>query len=244
MTSTDQQPQITTDSEDALLDALVWHALTTTHRHLSVGDDRARRYLTDVAGFIALVDDSDASWESLERIVEPGETVLLSGGAPPALPDRWTPIGQGLGYQMVLETLSDSPSIDTTIQPLNTEHVPEMLALVELTQPGPFRPRTIELGDYYGIVEDGALVAMAGERLQVPTHTEVSAVCTHPSFRGRGYAAALTHTVASGIINRGQRPILHLAQTNVEALRVYERLGFIVRRQLPFIAAQAPEADR
>ncbi|MBI4935773.1 MAG: GNAT family N-acetyltransferase [Actinobacteria bacterium] len=244
MTSTDQHPQITTEVEDALLDTLVWHALTTTHQHLSVGDDRARRYLTDVAGFVALADDSDASWASLERIVEPGDTVLLSGGAPPALPDRWTPIGQGLGYQMVLETLSESPPIDATIRPLTADDVPQMLALVELTQPGPFRPRTIELGDYYGIVADGALVAMAGERLQVPTHTEVSAVCTHPAFRGRGYAAALTHRVASGILDRGQRPILHLAQTNVGALRVYERLGFAVRRQLPFIAAQAPGGDR
>ncbi len=115
-----------------------------------------------------------------------------------------------------------------------------MLALVELTQPGPFRPRTIELGHYFGIFEDGALVAMAGERLQTPEFTEVSAVCTHPSARGRGLAAALSHRVATGILARGQTPILHVALTNVGARRVYERLGFVVRRELEFVAVETP----
>ena len=109
-----------------------------------------------------------------------------------------------------------------------------------LNRPGPFRPRTIELGNYYGIYEDGALVAMAGERLQTPEFTEVSAVCTHPDARGRGLAAALSHRVATGILARGQTPILHVAQANVGARRVYERLGFVVRRDLEFVAVETP----
>jgi predicted GNAT family acetyltransferase len=115
-----------------------------------------------------------------------------------------------------------------------------MLALVEMTEPGPFRRRTIELGDYFGIFADGRLVAMAGERLQTPEYTEVSAVCTHPDVRGRGLASALTHHVATGILHRGQTPILHVAQTNVGAQRVYERLGFKVRTALEFVAVQTP----
>lgn len=118
--------------------------------------------------------------------------------------------------------------------------VAEMLALVELTQPGPFRQRTIELGDYYGVFADGRLVAMAGERLQTPHFTEISAVCTHPSARGRGLAAALTHHVASGISARGQTPILHVAEHNDTARRVYARLGFDVRAHPEFVAVRTP----
>ena len=150
---------------------------------------------------------------------------MLSGGGDIDPPADWRRVGGGFGNQMILDRLASAPAIDAWIQPLTATDVPAMLALVELTQPGPFRPRTIELGHYFGIFEDGALVAMAGERLQTPEFTEVSAVCTHPSVRGRGFAAALSHRVATGILARGQTPILHVALTNVGARRVYERLG-------------------
>ncbi|HRE00734.1 MAG TPA: GNAT family N-acetyltransferase, partial [Ilumatobacteraceae bacterium] len=126
------------------------------------------------------------------------------------------------------------------IERLTAADVTEMLALVQLTEPGPFRSGTIELGDYFGIRHGGRLVAMAGERLQTPDYTEVSAVCTHPDVRGRGYASALTRRVAEGIRARGQTPILHVAEHNLAAKAVYERLGFAVRTELHFIAVVSP----
>ena len=124
--------------------------------------------------------------------------------------------------------------------PLTAVDVPQMLALVELTKPGPFRPRTIELGGYVGVFADGRLMAMAGERLQTPEFSEISAVCTHPAARGLGLAASLTRHVARGILARGQRPILHVAENNHGAKRLYAKLGFVVRRRLEFVAARTP----
>ena len=112
-----------------------------------------------------------------------------------------------------------------------------MLALTKLTEPGPFLPRTIELGAYHGIYESGSLVAMAGERLHLTGFTEVSAVCTHPSFRGRGYGNTLMSVVISGILNRGETPFLHV-KTDNPAIALYKKLGFQIRAQLHLAVIQ------
>lgn len=226
----------------AVLDALVWHALTTSHRHLAQGAGLARRYQPEVAGFVAIAEQSPRAWGDLADLIGPGELAMLSGDdiRPPA---DWTIEGGGHGYQMILPELGHAPNIDADIVQLVPGDVPAMLALVELTQPGPFRPRTIELGTYVGVFAGGELIAMAGERLQTPEFTEVSAVCTHPTARGRGIAAALTHEVAAGIAGRGQTPILHVAEHNHDAQRVYERLGFVERRKLAFVAVRSPGAS-
>jgi ribosomal protein S18 acetylase RimI-like enzyme len=234
----DRRRPVTAD----VLDNLVWHALTTSHQRFAEGNGPVRRYDPDVTSFVAINDTGPDAWKALEDLVGPGRIIVLvrSGGIDP--PADWTRIGAGFGNQMIADRLVPRPEIADTIEPLTSEHVPQMLALVEVTQPGPFRPRTIELGHYFGVFVGGRLVAMAGERLQTPEFTEVSAVCTHPQARGRGLASALTHHVASGIVDRGQTPILHVAQTNVDAQRVYERLGFRVRTALEFVAVQTPSA--
>jgi predicted GNAT family acetyltransferase len=133
-------------------------------------------------------------------------------------------------YQMTFEAPQPAkPS--QAFRKLTLADVPDMLALTKLTEPGPFLLRTIELGAYYGIHESGSLVAMAGERLHLTGFTEVSAVCTHPSFRGRGYGNALMSIVISGIMNRGETPFLHV-RTDNPAIELYKKLGFQVRAQL------------
>ncbi|MET0663705.1 MAG: GNAT family N-acetyltransferase [Ilumatobacteraceae bacterium] len=243
MTTAEHHATGVSDERVEILDNLVWSALTSTQSRFAQGTGLARRFDPDVAAFVAVRQATQSAWADLLRLVGPGAVVLLAGGAEIDPPADWERIGGGFGNQMILDRLTAAPAIDGTIRPLNASDVPEMSALVELTQPGPFRPRTIELGDYFGIFEAGALVAMAGERLQTPEFTEVSAVCTHPSARGRGLAAALSHRVATGILTRGQTPILHVAVTNVGARRVYERLGFVVRRELAFLAVKTPAQD-
>lgn len=124
---------------------------------------------------------------------------------------------------------------------LGADDVPEMLDLVARTEPGPFRPRTIELGTYVGIRDQGNLVAMAGERLRLPSWTEISAVCTDHAYRGRGLATRLLRTVVSGIRVRGEVPILHASADNANAIRLYENLGFRIRRRIPFRIVSAPK---
>jgi predicted GNAT family acetyltransferase len=118
-----------------------------------------------------------------------------------------------------------------------------MLDLVERTRPGPFGPRTIELGTYLGVWDDGALVAMAGERMRMPGYTEISAVCTHPDHRGRGLARTLVLTLMRRMLERGDRPILHVAADNVSALRLYEHLGFMRTRLMTIVGLRAPARD-
>ena len=117
---------------------------------------------------------------------------------------------------------------------LTDDHVPQMMALVELTKPGPFVRRTNKVGKYWGIVEDGQLVAMAGDRLRLKGFGEVSAVCTHPDHRGKGYARELISKVAQSVVARGETPFLQAYPDNVAAIGLYESLGFVVRRSLTF----------
>nr|WP_240926633.1 GNAT family N-acetyltransferase [Rhodococcus kroppenstedtii] len=119
-----------------------------------------------------------------------------------------------------------------------------MRALIDAARPGPFWPRTPELGTYLGVRDDDdTLVAMAGERLQPPGWTEISAVCTLPSARGQGLAGALVGELVRRILARGDRPFLHLAEANTAALRVYERLGFVLRRRVVFRGFRTPGGD-
>lgn len=226
---------------DDELDNLVWYSLTTVHARFAIGHGLARRYPSDVTVFVGLANDEREAWDALATTTDVDETVIVFRAGEVEAPPGWERVGGGIGNQMVL-TADPAAGPVPGIVALAPHHVPEMLDLVQLTQPGPFRPRTIELGNYYGVFEDGVLIAMAGERLQTSRFTEVSAVATHPMARGRGLASALTAHVARGILDRGQTPVLHVAQSNPAAQRVYERLGFVVRCPVVFAAMTRAES--
>ena len=217
-------------SDTLLLDNPIWHALSTAQRTLAHGNGLAKRFSTDIAPFGGLIDQSPAAYQALEEIL-PGAVTALFLDAEPILPNNWEMVHSGEMYQMICETpaLLDERPI---FRELTMADVPEMLALTKLTEPGPFLPRTIELGAYLGVHDAGSLVAMAGERLHLTGFTEISAVCTHPQYRGRGYGNALLSALISRIMRRGETPILHVRTQNAAALRLYEKLGFKVRAQL------------
>lgn len=221
-----------------VLDQPVWTSLLGAHRRLAERHHRAARYHPDVAGFVALSDPTDpAAWSDLAALVGPGVTVALSG-VTVAPPSGWS-IGEDLpGVQMVDVSLDKRP--DPEAVRLTRDDVPEMLDLVERTRPGPFRLRTIELGTYLGIRRGGRLVAMAGERLHPPGWTEISAVCTDPDHRGQGLATRLVSAVGAGTAARGERALLHAWAGNVGAIRLYEALGFRLRRTTRFAQFTTP----
>jgi ribosomal protein S18 acetylase RimI-like enzyme len=115
---------------------------------------------------------------------------------------------------------------------LGPEHAAQMLELVALTHPGPFGPRTPELGEYFGVFDGGRLVAMAGERMQAGDLREISGVCTHPEFTGRGLARGLVEILVRRQRARGLRPFLHVMQANERARALYARMGFALHRRL------------
>ncbi len=172
-------------------------------------------------------------------IVGDGGVALLSG--PPSDLHDWEIIRSFPILQMVLDeqVLTEAPA---DIVALDASHADAMAALAHATEPGPWVARTHELGNFVGVfgVENPDLVAMAGERLRLPTATEVSAVCTEPGHRGRGLAAMLVTEVARGIQARGELPFLHVRAENTAAVRVYERLGFRTRIQTQVAAVHRP----
>jgi ribosomal protein S18 acetylase RimI-like enzyme len=220
------------------LDNSVHSALTGPHTHFARRRGNALRYPSDVSPFMALPDSpDDADWADIAALAGPGRGVLLTGLTVEP-PDGWEIVTRGAVLQLVDDGIAAAP--DEEAVPLTQADVPEMLALAERTKPGPFLPRTIEMGTYLGIRHDGRLVAMAGERLRPPGWTEVSGVCTDADWRGQGLGTRLVLAVAAGIRKRGETPFLHVVASNTNAVRLYESLGFRLHRASTLVLTRPP----
>ncbi|MFD5032375.1 GNAT family N-acetyltransferase [Streptomyces sp. NPDC058220] len=217
-------------------------ALTGPHAHFAERHGRLLRYPPEISPWLVLPDEPDeADWADVAALAGPGGSFALAGYHVPP-PAGWEITFRADGVQLVADGLVPAP--DEEAVRLGPADVPEILDLVERTKPGPFMSRTIELGTYLGIRRDGALVAMAGERMRPPGWTEISAVCTAPEFRGQGLAARLILAVADGIRERGDTAFLHAAADNTNAIRLYESLGFRLRRPIAFLGARLPAVER
>jgi ribosomal protein S18 acetylase RimI-like enzyme len=217
-----------------ILNNPIWAALTTRQATFAEGDGLARRYPADVTALGALKHHTPEAFESLARTTK-GDTVALFCFDPVTIPAGWKTIHTSNVVQMICET----PNLEehqnaSLIEELTQADTDKMVALTKLTNPGPFGKRTRELGLYLGIHQQGRLAAMAGERQRLPGYTEVSAVCTHPDFQGRGYARVLISALLVKIMERGEIPFLHVREDNAGAIRVYEKLGFRTRAIFPF----------
>ncbi len=220
------------------LDNPVWHALTGPHAPFCRGTSIAVRYDPEVAPFAGMSDHAAGdSWGALGELIGPGAAVLFRGDDLEP-PDGWEVPFRLPGLQMVATAPIGEP--DPAFVRLTNEDVTDMLALVGRTRPGPFFTRTVELGTYLGLREDGVLVAMAGERIRLEGYTEISAVCTDEAVRKRGLATRLVRAIAAGIEARGETAILHVASDNVGAIRVYEAVGFKTRAAYDFLMVRAP----
>jgi ribosomal protein S18 acetylase RimI-like enzyme len=227
----------------SLLDNPIWNALTTVRAPYSEGGELARRFVPEIGPLAGIREQSPEAYAALGEMLPPGEVAALFLDSEPDVPTGWRLHLHKPGDQMVFEGELEAPAVDLRIESLGEADVAEMLELTALTDPGPFRKRTIELGGFLGIRKDGRLAAMAGQRLALPGFTEVSAVCTHPDFRGRGYARALVTVVARKIRERGETPMLHAFSSNASAIRVYEALGFALRRRLDIVVVSPPAGE-
>lgn len=226
-----QVPQ--SSARETLLDNPILNALLTNHRSLAMSENSARRYPAVIGPLAGAPDQSQASYDALARLAGPAGLIGLFLHDPPALPKGWSLFRGGILTQMIcLEpNLNAALALQdgVTLRGLGSTDVPAMIELAKLTEPGPFRERTCELGNFYGIFAGDRLLAMAGQRMRVPGFIEVSAVCTHPDARGRGYAGILMREVMRDIVREGCIAFLHAFDDN-PAVRLYQKLGFTHRR--------------
>ena len=209
-----------------LLDQIVWHSLTGAQAHCATGTATARRYAPGFSPIIAFADSERPDFAALEPYCEPGEH-FYCGGWTGTAPPGWQIDAEAMLVKMVWQAPAPAADDGLAAVRLGPEHVPQMLELVALTKPGPFGPRTIELGDYFGCFDGPRLVAMAGERMHAGLLREVSGVCTHPEFQGRGLARRLMRLVLRRELQRGETPFLHVMCDNRAAHGLYERMGFV-----------------
>lgn len=222
------------------LDDAIRESLRGEHAHFARWSGRVARYHPDVAPHVGHPDILvDEDWADLAALLGPSATAALRGfeHTPPR---GWEVLDTFGLVQMDGTALDVAPDPDAEV--LGADDVPEILDLIGRTRPGPYLPRTIDMGTYLGFRIDGELVAMAGERLHPPGWTEISAVCTDERFRGRGFGARLVRAVGAGIRARGETPFLHAAQSNTTAIRLYENLGFTLRRQSVLTVVRTPPA--
>jgi ribosomal protein S18 acetylase RimI-like enzyme len=231
----------------ALLDNPIWNSLATRHAHLAIGADvghgLARRYPTDIGPLSAVQEPTSEAYADLAAIVPEDEVAVLFVENSLEIPAGWQLLRDGTLVQMVCPTVPDQPALAEAILLMQPADFPEMVALASLTEPGPFRVHTANLGGFAGIRVDGRLAAMAGQRLAPTGFAEVSAVCTHSDFRGRGYAQALVAAVTRNIHSQGRIPFLTSFEANTGAVRIYHQVGFVHRRifQLAVLKPLSPD---
>lgn len=208
--------------------------MSTGDQRLGFGSDKVKCFDEDVSPFAGFESNHANGFADLYDMLPAGRKILYAHPEPVTQPKGWQIQDTIKGLQFVYAGKDITGTIYPDIVPLAEDNVAEMIALVNLTRPGPFGKRTIEFGSYHGIFSNGKLAAMTGQRMHVHNYTELSAVCTHPDHSGKGYASALMQHQLQIILQQGQQPFLHVRQDNQRAIDLYERLGFRVSRPMNF----------
>ena len=217
-----------------LLKNPVYHALLSGDRHLSFGNEKVKYFDEQVSPFAGFEQDYNKGFSDLYELLPSGRKILYAIPSLITEPAGWEVAHEIKGLQFVYEADREIKTQFSDVMSLSEIHVEEMMELAKLTRPGPFGPRTIDFGSYFGIFEKEKLVAMTGQRLHVQNYTEISAVCTHPDYSGKGYAYTLLQHQLQIILQQGQHPFLHVREDNERAISLYQRLGFTISRAMNF----------
>ena len=223
----------------------MWAALTTHQAHLAVGGQLARRYPADLAPIGAVERCGPEALDELATLVPGGGWISMPSTVDGLVPLIRPPLALKFSktlVQMVCTRRVEIEPVNVLVSELSQSDSPDMVALAALTHPGPFTSRTYTFGFYVGIRVNGVLAAMGGQRMHVPGYREISAIATHPDFRGRGYARAIVARVVAATFDQGLTPFLHAEEANLGALALYAGLGFVERARLPLVVLEKPSA--
>ena len=217
-----------------VLENPVYHSLLLNDQHLGFGTEKVKWFDPDVSPFAGFERDYKNGLDDLYQFLPTGRTILYATPDTLTQTMNWKLLVEIKGLKFLYEggAVMERDAFHPVL--LEQQHVEQMMQLAALTKPGPFGLRTIEFGHYYGVFEGGRLVAMTGQRLHIENYTEVSAVCTHPAYLGKGYATALVQHQINLILRHHQIPFLHVRANNQRAIAVYERLGFVPQGEMNF----------
>lgn len=217
--------------DDYKLDNPVWHSLSESHQTFAVNYTDIKFYLPDYCPF--------GGFQSAKNIKNPIEEYSrMAGnffvvGERPDIPNQLNMQKELVCLQMVIKHKIDLEQKEN-ITPLSTDHTEALIELVNLVQPGYFKRRTFQLGDFFGIIKDDALISVSGERMKMNDFVEVSSIVTHPNHTGKGYAKQLIAHTVNRIMDQHKTPYLHVLETNEAAIHLYVKLGFTIRRKISF----------
>lgn len=215
------------------LDNPAWYALTETHHPFAIGSDSLKRYQKNIVSFVAFDHVDRNALRELDQLSDTNDSFFIIGDLPP-LPSNYSIENSLPCTQMICMALINPPAFTSVIEKLGEKDEEQMLSLINLVQPGYFLTGTRMMGDYYGIRQNGELVAITGERMRMKGLTEISAVVTHPGYTGRQYAQQLVANSVNKNLEAGILPFLHVAETNERAINIYKKLGFVQRRIIVF----------
>jgi ribosomal protein S18 acetylase RimI-like enzyme len=216
------------------LDNPVFDALISGDRQFANGTENVNYFDTEISPFVGIKTGYEKGFDHLFALLPEGRFVLHATPENIDTPQGWKLVQKVPGIQMILTDSAVFPSLVSKPVSLGEQHVAEMVELTTLTRPGPFGLKTILFGNYHGIFQNGKLAAMAGQRLHPYNFTEISAVCTHPDFLGKGFAAALVQHQAECILAAGRKAFLHVRKDNERAITLYQRLGFVYSGDMNF----------
>ncbi|MDB5031639.1 GNAT family N-acetyltransferase [Mucilaginibacter sp.] len=217
-----------------ILDNPAFNALISGNKQLANGNELVKYFDKDVSPFVGFKENTTYSFQLLYDLISHTGPVGFISPAETEIPKQWKVANTIKCLQMIFEGEVPQEHNEAELIPLTNQHVPQMLALTKLTNPGPFAPRTIDFGHYKGVFDGEKLVAMAGQRMHPLPFAEISAVCTHPDYTGKGYAKQLLLHHINRIKAAGELPMLHVRYDNERAIKVYESTGFSIRKEIYF----------
>lgn len=218
--------------ENYKLDNPIWNSLIETHKDVSIDYENVKFYKPEYCPFGGFI-----KTDNLKQSIDEYSTLVNSFfvvGEKPIFSEKIILNNNLICNQMILEKNIGQNVQEEIVELTNKKHRTDLYNLVQLAYPGFFMKKTVDLGKYFGIYKNNNLIAVTGERLKMDGYTEVSAVVTHPKHIGKGYAKQLITYVSNHIFSENKLPYLHVAETNFKAIKLYEKLGFKLRKKLAF----------